>query len=112
LPPPPVQNVDVEPNFASIQKNVLEPYCVKCHQPRPEQGKGPAAGIDLRTYDLLMASQNDEDGSYPVVVGQPDQSSLVEVFQKGTMPKPKTAARLSKNVAEAVALWIKNGAAR
>ncbi len=108
--PIPIRDVEVEPNFASIKKNVLDLYCLKCHEPHPDKHKGPDRGIDFTTYETTMASQNDEDGGFAVVAGKPDDSAIVEVLQKGTMPRPKTESRLSANVAIAIATWITNGA--
>lgn len=110
LPPPPVKEVQVKATYSSLNANVFVPYCLECHQPRPSKNKGPAGGLDLTTYESAIASRAEDDDSLIIVPGQPDQSSLVEVMQKGTMPRPNTAPRLSKNVADALAEWIKNGA--
>ena len=41
--PPSVIEVEVEANFASLQKNVIIPYCITCH--KPGKNEGAAGGI-------------------------------------------------------------------
>ncbi len=110
VPMPPVRQVDVDPTYTSLNKNVFVPFCVKCHQPHPDKNKGPAGGLDLTTYDKAIASRAEDDDSQIIVPSKPEDSSFYDVMKKNQMPKPKTAARLSSNVAEAIFIWIKNGA--
>lgn len=110
-PPQPDIQVTVEPTFASLKKNVFEPYCVKCHQPHPnaKKDKDPDGGIDLSSYDSLANSES-LSGLPVITPGNPELSTLWDELNKGGMPKPESKPRLSKNVAEAIAKWITDGA--
>jgi mono/diheme cytochrome c family protein len=108
-PPPDIQ-IATDATFASLQKNVFVPYCVKCHQPHPdEKDKEPDGGLDLTSYETLSTS--DSDSGLPFITpGQPDLSTLFDELNKRSMPKPKSKPRLSQSAADAVAKWITNGA--
>jgi mono/diheme cytochrome c family protein len=110
-PPPPDIQIAVEGKFSDLNTKVFQPYCVKCHQPHPDdkKDKDPAGGIDLTSYQTLANS--DSLSGLPVITpGIPDQSTLWDEMDKRGMPKPEKKARLSQSVTDAIATWIKNGA--
>jgi uncharacterized membrane protein len=84
------------PTFAWIQENVLQASCVRCHS-----AGGGAAGLDLSSYEAMMASG-------VIAPGSPDESELYVQIATGKMPK--RAAPLSADKIEAVAEWIRQGA--
>jgi hypothetical protein len=97
---PSPRSSDVQATFSSIHDNILQPKCVGCHK-----GANAAHGLDLTTYEKLMAGHRH---GKVVVPGNPLRSELYEVVAEGKMPK--NAPDLSHQEIQAIFDWIKSGA--
>lgn len=93
-----------EPEKASFQKihtTTLQRKCLVCHNTQKPRGK-----FDASSYETVLASTGGK--VKPVVLGEPEKSSLYLEIHEGKMPpQPKY---LDEKELEAVFLWIKNGA--
>jgi hypothetical protein len=89
-------NSAATPSFSWIQGNILQASCVRCHS-----AGGGATGVDLSSYETMMASG-------VITPGSPEQSSLYVQIASGSMPK--RAEPLSADKVGAVAEWIRLGA--
>jgi hypothetical protein len=89
--------------FDSIKANVFSSKCLACHQP-----DGSARNVPLETREDLLASTRDL-----VLPGNPDESGLViaiERLDRKRMPPVGTGLPLNPEEAQAIRLWIRNGA--
>jgi mono/diheme cytochrome c family protein len=88
-------------SFAKDVMPIFENNCNKCHG-----GEQMKAGLDIRTYDSLMA------GSFngPVIVtGNSADSLLVQMVTEGKMPK--RGSKLTPEQIKTISDWINAGAA-
>jgi hypothetical protein len=66
----------VDPTVASIQKKLLDVYCIGCHQ-----GENASAGLDLASLqDHLDGTVRDSFEGYLIVPGAPERSLLALVI--------------------------------
>ena len=95
-----VSEAQVDASFASLRDNLLIPKCVSCHS-----GANSPHGIDLSTYSSIMHGP-----VFPplVIPGKPEESSLYQSCETGSMPKG--APHLSAAMLGALREWIRNGA--
>ena len=89
---PVVPSTAVTDTFSAIQKNIIQPSCLKCHN-------GPDSIADLSTYDAVMAY---------VSPSNPNTSDFYTLIDSGSMPK--RAAKLSQEAINSVKSWILKGA--
>ncbi len=97
LPPPPKP----EPKFSWLDKNVFEPKCLKCHT-----GNNPKGDVDFTNYASLMASTGLT--LTPIVAGEPGNSGVYDQVILELMPPGPN--KLSNEIREALAEWIRRGA--
>lgn len=99
LPPP----EPLQPTFASIDENIFQRKCVRCHS-----ATGHASKVPLDRASLLTP------GNKTVIPGNPDESELVvavERTDKKRMPPAKAGYEpLSDEEKTVIREWIKNGA--
>jgi mono/diheme cytochrome c family protein len=87
-------------SFANDVLPILQASCNECHG-----GKQTKAGLDLKTYGSLMAGSLDG----PVVVaGSSADSLLVQMVEKGKMPK--RGPKLTPEQVQIISDWIAAGA--
>src|SRR5215813_8793706 len=89
------------PTFEKDIRPILKAHCFDCHG----EGEKLRGGLDLRLRRLML--KGGDDGAV-IVPGKPEKSLLLEMVQKGDMPK-----RDKKLTREEVALikqWIASGA--
>jgi uncharacterized membrane protein len=90
-PPPPAV---LEAKFSSINKLILQPMCLGCHN-----SSNPSGGVSFSTYSSTMNT---------VQPGNLNASAMYVEVNSGSMPKggsPLTASEKS-----AIQTWIQNGA--
>jgi mono/diheme cytochrome c family protein len=101
--PTPTQSATPLVGAVSFTKDVmpiLKDRCVNCHG-----GEKTSKGLNLTTYDKLMAGSNNG----PVVtVGNPDNSKILQLILQGKMPKK--GGKLPQAQVEILRDWIKAGA--
>ena len=87
-------------SYAKDVRPILESRCATCHM-----GEFVSAGLDMNTYESLMAgSQNG-----PVIVpGDAGDSLLVEKITEGKMPK--RGPKLTPAQIQTITDWINAGA--
>ena len=97
-----------EPNLASIQAHLVNPYCVPCHQSASDPG-----GLDLRDLTLFLSGgPMSRAGRLLIVPGKPEFSLIVRVVEDPSAPMPP-ALNILKIPAvkaaplEALKTWIK-----
>ena len=83
--------------FATMTQTFFKPYCTRCHQ-----GDDPAGGIDLTSYQAMI------DDGISLVPGEPEKSEVYTLSRDGDMPK--RGAKPSKELIEALRVWIADGA--
>jgi len=81
--------------FAHIERTIIKPKCLSCHM-----GTGSAMGIDLSSYNKIMATT--------VIRFKPEQSKLFTTVQSGSMPK--NGDRLPDSQIQRIYEWIQKGA--
>jgi hypothetical protein len=87
-------------SFANDVMPIFNNTCIKCHGVEDVK-----AGLDMRTYDALMA------GSFKgpdVVAGSADQSMLIRLILNGKMPK--RATKLTTEQIQIITNWVNAGA--
>ncbi len=82
---------------------ILERRCVSCHNATEAKG-----GFSIESHEAFQAGG--ESGK-AVVVGQPDQSLLVEMISGDKPEMPKGQEKLLPEEIELIRKWIANGAA-
>jgi hypothetical protein len=83
----------IDQEFAEIKDNVIEPYCLRCHNSNNSRGH-----VDLSTLAAIRSN------SRIVQFGNPDKSLFYITILEGLMP-PK-GDPLSLELTEKVRLWI------
>lgn len=99
-----VQNLGTDPvtpppakdNYATIHTEVIQIFCIRCHQ-----GMTPAGDALLTTYQGMI------DGGY-LVPGDAEGSMLWTLMRDKEMPK--RGAKVTDDLIERVRVWIENGA--
>lgn len=97
--PVPVTSAD-EVSFARDVLPILQNKCINCHG-----GQRTAEGLDMKTYDALMAGS--ENGSV-ITPGDSTRSSFITLSAEGKMPKrgPKLTAEELRLLTD----WVNAGA--
>ena len=83
-------------NFATIQENILNPSCVRCHS-----GSFADAGISMTTFAELNSRNI-------ITSGNAEGSLIFQVINNGRMPKG--GPRLSQSQIDLMKTWINSGA--
>jgi len=98
-----VQNLGTDPvtppaedTYASINTEVIQVYCIRCHQ-----GATPAGDALLTSYQAMI------DSSY-LVPGDPENSMVWTLMRDKEMPK--RGAKVTDELIERVRVWIEKGA--
>lgn len=105
VPPSDTAEAEIGVSFANDVMPVFERRCIKCHGGTNDGELRVEEGLDLTTYELMMA------GSYngPVVEpGDVENSYLIEQIVKGEMPKKEP--RLLPREIKIITDWVKAGA--
>ena len=97
------QVVDV--SFSEEVAPILEATCIKCHGGETDGEVVIEAGLNLTSYDAVMAGS--EFGSV-VEPGNPDDSMLLVLVEDGDMPEEGDA--LSADQIATIRTWIAEGA--
>ncbi len=116
---------DLQPTFASIQKNIFETTdsagrtaCVVCHS---ATGRAPSGGLNLNhdvAYDQLVgAAVREKPGAVRVIPGDPDSSYLVHKVEGlpdivGRRMPFNGPPYLTDGQITIIKRWIANGAPR
>ncbi len=87
-------------SFANDVMPIFENSCIGCHG-----GDQTRAGLDLKTYDSLMAGS--VNGAV-VVPGDPGESWLVKLTAEGKMPK--RGDKLTPEQVQLISDWVAAGA--
>jgi hypothetical protein len=93
----------LEPTYASVKANILEPKCLSCHS-----AKGSAERVPLGTLSDLLNSPLEI-----VIPGSPDESGLVIMTSRTDakrMPPPNKGPALTVNEISFLRSWIEQGA--
>lgn len=93
-PEAPQPPVGTTVSFASIQKSILVPTCLKCHN-----GPTGSGGVDLSTHAGVLEW---------VAPGDAPNSTLYTEVESGSMPK--RAPRLTEEQCNTIRDWINAGA--
>ena len=91
--PEPIDDGKLTATFRSIQVNILEPKCVRCHS-----GPNAKAGLDFSTWESSMVS---------VEPGKPDESTFFAMVDWDEMPPRNPLPQEEK---DAIYQWILDGA--
>lgn len=89
--------------FEKQVRPLLLDHCVKCHGPERQQG-----GLNLATRESLVKGG---DSGTPIVLGNREESLLVEAVGYQSEPKMPPAGKLPADKIEALRRWIQTGAA-
>lgn len=89
--------IGIEPTTASVQKDLANEYCVRCHRP---QGDPP----NLTSLKRHIAEGAQGKGSV-LVPGQPQASSLYQMLARNAMPPP-TVPQPPDGTTDVVREWI------
>ncbi len=84
------------PTFVTIRADVLQPFCLRCHE-----GDEPGGGLLIGDYRVLM-----DDGW--IVPKDPDNSSVYLAMVAGNMPK--SGSKPTPELIQRVREWIEDGA--
>jgi uncharacterized membrane protein len=87
-------------SFANDVKPILANSCNDCHG-----GKQTKAGLDLQTYESLMAGSFD---GVVIVAGNSADSLLVQLVSEGKMPK--RGPKLTPEQVQTISEWVDAGA--
>jgi mono/diheme cytochrome c family protein len=87
-------------SFARDVQPIFNQICVKCHG-----GEEVKEGLSLKTYAEIM--QGSDNGAV-IAPGDPANSLLVDMIQKGKMPK--RGPRLLPKQIQAIVDWVTAGA--
>lgn len=94
-PLPPVAIIPLGPNYASLEKNVFQPYCVACHAGR---------NFKLNSYEEVLRT---------ITAGNPDGSLLTRSVTVGaTGGRMPQGGALSQAQIDAIKQWIAAGLPR
>lgn len=106
-PPLPV----LEPTFASIKTNILEPKCLSCHSPGKAVERIPLVTVqDLldSPLEIVIPGNADESGIILAVTGQLTEKLMPP--EKDSSGNPTGFARLSADEIGVLRDWINRGA--
>lgn len=92
---PPDTPIPLGPNFASINRNILRPKCLSCHNSSNSRG-----GVSFSSY---------ASASNTVQRGSPAGSSLYTSITRTTNTMPQGGANLSSEEKTAISGWITSG---
>jgi mono/diheme cytochrome c family protein len=87
-------------SFANDVKPIFSASCVNCHG-----GDQMKAGLDLKTYESLMAGSMQGAVIFP---GSPNQSVLIQQVAEGEMPK--RGDKLTAEQVQLISDWVAAGA--
>ena len=90
--------------FESHIRGIFKAHCFECHG----EAVGLKGGLDLRLKRFLVTGG--ESGP-AIVVGRPDQSTLIERVTAGEMPPGKSSKKLTSEQIALLRRWIRDGAA-
>jgi len=92
-------------------KPILSNNCFQCHGPDPDERKGGKDGLRLDTHEGAIA---DQDGSFAIVPGKPEKSTLIARIATHDpdelMPPKSTGKKIPAKDLELLKEWIRQGA--
>jgi len=106
---------NLEPRFASIQREIFDASCVTCHT---SQGRTPAGGLDLRVEvsygNLVNVASRGKPSAVRVVPGNPGASYIIHKLEGGPdivgSRMPFGGTPLTPGQITVIRHWIESGA--
>jgi len=108
-PTPPRIGEELEPNWKSISRHIINPKCLVCHNPQ-----GQAKFLDLSNRQVIFENRNRQfDGGTALInFENPLKSYIVQILQDEDEPMPPLNSninQLTENELDVFIEWIKRG---
>lgn len=100
-------NIKIRANYASIQKEIFDNYCISCHS-----GAFASGNLDLSfgvSYDNIFNKPNSIGSEIYVKPGRSDDSYIIHRLSDNSQIMPPTGA-IDQYLIDTLKVWIDQGA--